>query len=346
VVLGGVLFGTGLILAGFVQSLPGLTSLYWLYLTYGVMVSIGSGAAYGAAVGASVKWFPDRRGMASGLVVGALGFGPVIIAPVAQYLIKDTDLGIMGVFKLFGGVFLAIILLAACFITSPPKGYCPKGYTPKPSGSGSTAPDLTWKRMLGKGKFWLLYILYACGAFSGLMIISQIKPMAMSITHLGEMQAAGIVMALAAANASGRVVWGSVSDKIGRYTALALMFLLTAVAMFLLSTLAGAVLTLILDVVLIGLCYGGYLGLFPSICAESFGEKNLTVNYGLLFSAFSLAGILGPYIGAMFAPPSGMLQPHDYPRAFLIAGALAVCGMLLSLVVRAGASRSAVKPSA
>ncbi len=317
VLVGGLIFGCGLLLAGL-----GVKSLLWIYLTYGLMLSLASGAAYGATVGASVKWFPDKRGLASGIVVAALGFGPVIIAPVAQKLISLY--GILATFQIFGVVFMVVICAASWFITSPPKDYVPTGFVPKVPQGGTPAVNMTWTQMLGQGRFWLLYVLYVCGAFSGLLIISQMKPFAVELAKLDDMKAALVVSILAAANASGRVVWGAVSDRIGRYLSLVFMFLITAVAMFLMTKFAGSSSTLIPLVVFIGLCYGGYLGLFPSMCADAFGPKNLTLNYGLLFSAFSIAGALGPYVGAKFAK-----EPNT---AFVIAGIICCFGLVLALL--------------
>lgn len=332
VLTGGLIFGLGMFLAGFANSLT------MLYVTFGVMMGLGSGAAYGAIVATSVRWFPDMKGLASGLAVGALGFGPFVIVPVAGFLMThdpDPAIAILYTFKVLGVLFLFIMGLASIIMTNPEKGYVPAGYTPPAptaANAATSGKDVAWMEMLGRGRFWLLYILYAFGAFSGLMIISQAKQIAMGLAPSFTDAAAAakfagsIVMILALANATGRVLWGFVSDWIGRIQALAAMFLITAVIMFLMPMLTTGTATLILGAVLIGACYGGYLGTFPSVCAESFGSKCMAVNYALLFSAFSVAAIVGPTVGASISKNTG-----SYNMAFIVAGVLAAIGVVIAV---------------
>lgn len=206
VVVGSVIFALGLILAYF------STSLAILYITYGVMLGIGSGMAYGAIVGASVKWFPDKRGLASGLVVGALGGGPLIIAPVAQSIVVKA--GLHNTFLILGIAFAVIMVAAALFVEAPSKDYVPKGFVQKASGAkAGPAVDMTWSQMIARPWFWVIFVLYILGAFAGLMLISQAMPIAMEMTKLDPKTAAAVVGYMAIANALGRLVWGWVSDK-------------------------------------------------------------------------------------------------------------------------------------
>ncbi len=327
VAIGGVLFSLGMFLGGFSNS------LLWLYLTFGVMMSLGSGAAYGAIVAISVRWFPDRRGMASGLAVGALGFGTAIIAIAAPHLIAMPHVGILGTLKVLGVAFIVIIGLASLVMSNPPKDYAPANFTPRTptAARASSVANLNWSEMLGRPKFWMLYVLYAFGAFSGLMVISQASPIAQEMTGLSKEVAASVVMILGLANATGRVFWGSISDRLGRLTSLALMFLVTAVAMLMLPRLATSYGTLVIAAALIGACYGGYLGTFPSLCADSFGARNAAVNYGVLFTAFSVAAYFGPKVAATIKMGSG-----SYNEAFIIAGVIAIVGFALALAARLG----------
>lgn len=328
IALGGVLFGCGAFLAGFSNSVA------WLYATFGVMMSLGNGAVYGAVVATAVKWYPQRRGMAGGLVVSALGIGTVILAPLAQKLIDVPALGVLGAFRVLGGIFFAITVGASLFVVSPPKGW---DETADCVQEPCAERQFDWRGMLAQGRFWLLYVIYIAGAFSGLMVISQASSIAQELTGLTAAAASLIVGVLGLANAAGRFCWGAVSDRIGRLAALGVMFGVTAVVMLAFSTLAASVSGLIAAVLLVGLCYGGYLGTFPSICADAFGSRNLTVNYALLFSAFSLSGILGPRVGAVIRESSG-----GYSYSFTAAAAVAVFGLALCLAVGAAdRSRSA-----
>ena len=314
VMLGALLMGLGAFLAGFADS------LWWLYLTFGVMMSLGNGSSYGAVIAVSVRWFPDRRGMASGLTVGALGFGTAIIAPFAQWLLQRPGLGVLGMFRVLGVTFFAVLALSSLMMKNPPADFCGE------CDDRSTGSDLKWSKMLTQPRFWLLYVLYAFGVFSGLMVISQAATIAQEMTHLSKAAAAGVVALLGLANAGGRVAWGAVSDRIGRLPSLALMFLVTMAAMFSLPALAAERATLMVAVAVIGLCFGGYLGTFPSLCADSFGAANAAVNYALLFSAFSVAGLAGPWVAARFAEGAG-----GYAAAFRVAGVVCAAGLALSL---------------
>lgn len=324
VIGGGILFGLGMFLCGFTSSIT------WLYLFFGVIMGIGSGAAYGAIVSTSVRWFPDMRGLASGLSVGALGFGTLIIAPVASNLMATAPAGkvpVLWAFTILGIAFLIIISLGAIIIKNPPAGYKPQNWTPKASSRAASVNDFTWKQLFGKVEFWILYLMYISGAFSGLMIISQASPIAQTMAKLTPAVAVGIVASMGLANALGRVFWGFISDKIGRLAALLLMFIVTSLVMFLLPGMAHAYQTLLIAALAISACYGGYLGIFPSVCADYFGPKNLTVNYAMLFTAFSIAAVAGPKVGAQI-----FLSTGSYANAFIIAGAVSSLGGVLTAV--------------
>lgn len=337
VMLGGAVFGLGMFLSGYSSSLT------WFYVTFGVMMGLGSGAAYGAVVSTAVRWFPDKRGLASGLAVGALGFGSFVIAPVAVRLMAiapNQNDAVTYTLKVLGIAFLVIFALASIVIAEPSADYKPAGFKPKSIAAKTVSNEgIVWTQMLKRGRFWLLYGMYACGAFSGLMIISQASPiaatMAADIKALGDgkliaVAAGGVVAVLGLANATGRVLWGYISDKIGRLQSLALMFLITGIMMFLLPKMVGTSHSLKIAAVVIGVCFGGYLGTFPSLCADAFGVKNIAVNYGLLFSGFSVAAIAGPYVGAAINKSSG-----NYSGAFVIAGVVSTVGLFLTLIAKA-----------
>lgn len=342
VFLGGLLFGLGMFMAGFTHYIS------WFYLTFGLIMGIGSGAAYGAVVSTSVRWFPDRRGLASGLAVGALGFGTVVIAPVAEKLMMSApspETAVLYTFKALGIAFLAIIALASILMVNPPKEFL-QSFAAKPAAvKATTGPDVRWTAMLGTGKFWLLYILYACGAFSGLMIISLAKPIAMEIKNSGldpkalTAFAVKAVMSIGVANAAGRVVWAWISDRAGRLPSVALMFLFTMVTMFLMPSLAASK-SVIPAFMLVAACFGGYLGTFPALCADAFGGRNMAVNYALLFSAFSVAAIAGPLVGGKIKMASG-----SYDQAFTVAAIVACIGLLVSIGMIIAQAKSVKSPA-
>ncbi len=324
IIFGGILFGLGMFLTGFADS------FLWVFCFFGIMMGIGSGAAYGAIVATVVRWFPDKRGLAGGIAVGALGCGTLIIAPLAQYLMSHvpaSEVPVLWAFKVFGVAFLIIIILASILMDNPPACYKPSGWEPKAQASGKPALEFTWNQLFSRLNFWILYGMYACGAFAGLMIISQASPIAQKMTRLSPESAVKIVALIGLANALGRVFWGYVSDKIGRLSSILAMFFITAIAMFLLPSAALKETPLLISVLFVGLCFGGYLGIFPSVCADYFGTRNLTLNYALLFSAFSIAAITGPMVGAKI-----VLLTDSYARAFNVAGTVSVAGGILTLV--------------
>jgi len=305
--IGSIIFAAGLILASFATK---SLSLNMLYLTFGVMLGIGSGMAYGSIIGVVAQWFPDKRGLATGLVVAALGGGPIILAPLAEWLLKTYNLA--GTYLIFGIAFAIVMIIAAFIVSTPPAGYKPEGFEPKaPIGNKSTK-DFNAIEMLKAPSFWTLFFLYVSGAFSGLMIISQAKGITLDVImksnfaqgdYAAQLAVTG-VMILAVANAFGRMFWGAISDKIGRIPVLIIMFALNCTIMAFLNIISFNFYTFMISMLVIGLCFGGYLGLFPSLCVDFFGAKNITLNYGILFAAFAVAGVAGPMAGASLEPVS------------------------------------------
>ncbi len=322
IALGALIYGTGLILSSMASSYA------FLCFSMGFMLSIGSGLAYGPIVASAVRWFPDRKGLASGLVVGALGFGPVLIAPLCAVLMNTYHWNVGTLLQMFG--ILALIAMgAATLITSPPTEFSTLMSAPSPSSNGSATkakpvaptPDLPWPKMISTADFWVLAALYFLGAAPGLMVISQANGIFADLGGFKPETTAMLVALLAAANATGRVIWGAVSDYLGRLLTLAMMFLCSAAAMFLLPSATQPM--LLLGVIfMIGATYGGYLGLFPSFCADSFGLKNLSLNYAILFISFSVAAICGPRL-------YGTMTPHT---AFYTAAGLALVGLCGTVV--------------
>ena len=316
ILLGGVIFGLGLILSSFT------TSYSVFCFTFGFMISFGSGLAYGPIVASAVRWFPDRRGLASGLVVGALGFGPVWISPLcAKLLASGCD--ITFILQILGAISM-VAICSASFITSPPVDFAEslakkpdKSKTPVPTDSSKL--ELNWIKMLMRYEFWILAFLFMMGGIPGLMLLSQASPIFSELGGFTATSVASLVAVLAAANAFGRVLWGYISDRLGRLNTLAVMFVCSAAAMFILpyATLPALLVAVIL---VIGTTFGGYLGLFPSFCADAFGLKNLSLNYAVLFIAFSIAAFVGPRLFVF-------LGQH---AAFNAAAVLSLLGCIVS----------------
>ncbi|MGI5880831.1 MAG: OFA family MFS transporter [Syntrophomonadaceae bacterium] len=313
---GGILLGIGLMLSS--QA----TSIMQLYLFYGLIGGAGIGTAYVCPLATCLKWFPDMRGLISGIAVagfgaGALLFKPVILSFLGSYGVSQT-------FFILGIIYLVAVVIGAQFLVVPPAGYVPAGWTPPVAASGQGA-DFSTGEMLKTFQFYVLWIMYLFGCTAGLMVIGLAKDIGTNLVQLDAATAANAVVVVAIFNAAGRIIWGTLSDKLGRMNSLLVMYILAAGAMFAMSSITmnyGSFLGLCS---LIGFCFGGFLALFPSITADYYGTKNVGSNYGIIFVAYGSAAIVGPMIATSMSQLTG---------AFLIAAILCAVAAVMSLLVR------------
>ena len=319
--VGGLIFGAGIILAGFTSSLT------ILYLTYGVLGGFGIGTVYACTVANTVKWFPDKRGLAGGLTAAGFGSGAVVFAPLAVSFINNY--GVLASFKILGVIFMIGICACGTILKAPTQGWKPEGWEPKIKASSAGNIDKTAQEMIKTPNFYILWCMYTIGCISGLMIIAHASPIGQEVIGLTPEVAAVAVSFLGLSNTFGRIFWGTVSDKIGRYNALIGMYIVSGVLLLVLSTARNFPMFLI-GICGIALSFGGFLGIFPSVTADNFGPKNLGINYGVVFTAFGVAAILGPRIAALVKQSSG----GDYTRAFMIASAMNIAGILLTLAMK------------
>lgn len=320
VLIGGLMFGLGMILSGCAKSFG------MLMFSYGILVGLGVGMVYGCTVSNAVKFFPDRRGLAGGLATASYGISSVLIPPVANALIAGC--GVSAAFRILGIVMLAIICVSAFFIKTCPQGFCPDGWTPPAAASGARQADRDWRGMLADKIFYVMIFMLLCGAFSGLMAVSQASPIAQRMIGMTPAAAAIAVSVLALFNAAGRILSGMISDRIG-YVRTFLGVFATAVAALLLLFFCreGSVALFYLGISLLGLCFGSFMGVYPSFTARQYGAKNNSVNYGIMFIGFAVAGYFGPTIMASVYNGTG-----SYKNAFLIAVGLSLLGFALTLL--------------
>jgi MFS transporter, OFA family, oxalate/formate antiporter len=332
--IGGVVLGAGLILAGLTGNFSEEVALFWLVGTYAVLGGIGIGMAYVCPIATCVKWFPDRRGLITGLAVAGFGAGAFFFAPLARALITGgsyqlfgiglfplPQAGIFGTFTVLGFIFLVTVVLGAQLLRNPPAGYCPPGWTPPMAAAGAVHAEFTPREMLRTPVFWVLWVTYLAGSTAGLMIIMKAAPIwqSFSLATVVEIPvahepfvavssaAAMAVAVLAIFNAAGRILWGRVSDTFGRERTLMLMFILCGLLLLGLDWMRAYPLYL-LGVSMIALCFGGYLALYPAVAADYFGTRNIGVNYGLLFTAYGAGGLLGPYLAAALMRDAGGIE--------------------------------------
>jgi len=315
--LGALLFASGFYLTGYANS-PAM-----LYLTYGLMAGLGQGFAYSGALSNSLRLFPDKRGLASGILTGGMGFAAVIASPVASNLIQQQDA--FFAFRTIGLVYIAVIICAIFFIKAAPSGYQPVGWkAPVQTKQGPT--NKNWKQMLQSPLFYIIISMFFVGAFSGLMIASQASPIGQSMFGLSAGTAALYVSLYSIANSSGRFIWGSLSDKIGRSKTLLIIYSVIVLALFSLTIVPGQ-LGFTLGIIGLGICFGGVMGVFPSIVMENYGPANQGVNYGIVFTGYSLAAFFAPKVAVQMA----MANNGNYSVAFYVAIALAFIGLMLTI---------------
>jgi len=318
---GGVLYGLGVFLASFSDH-----GLWWLYLTYGVIGGIGLGFGYIVPVAVLVKWFPDRRGLITGVAVGGFGAGALITAPVATRLIQTV--GVLHTFAYLGIAFLIVTVASGAFMQNPPEGWKPEGWSPTATQIAQRARrDYTLPEALARWQWWALWLLLFLNTSAGISVISQEAPMFQELARVTAVVAAGMVGVVSLGNALGRVLWAGVSDVITRKATFFVMFLIQALLFWFLPGITSAgILTVVALVVL--LCYGGGFGTMPAFAADYFGAKNVGPIYGLMLTAWGFASAFGPLLIAYMRQASGTY----HGALHVIAGVMLISAVLPVLV--------------
>ncbi|MEM0342942.1 MAG: OFA family MFS transporter [Thermoplasmata archaeon] len=314
-ILSGVVYA-----AGYLMSWQFNDSMPMMYLSYAVL-GMGVGIGYSCPLSCCIKWFPDKKGLVSGISVAGFGAGTFIFAQVAQYIIDQAASpaeGLSAAYLYLGIIFLFMVAIGALFLTDPPAGYCPLGWTPPKEGAGSIAKkQFRPGEMVKTRSFILLWTMFVLSATCGLMMIGNVSNVAQNLEdifaakHPGFNPATDNVMVtgqvatmtgiLAVFNGAGRIAWGFISDRIGRTKAMKVMFLTQAVILF---SAAGFILSKPTDEVLaflgltalvslVGFCFGGNFALFPPTTSEYFGNKYFGNNYGIVFTSYAVGGVIG-----------------------------------------------------
>jgi MFS transporter, OFA family, oxalate/formate antiporter len=355
-VAGGIVLGLGYVLGGFFGK-----TLLAQVICIGLIGGSGIGLAYVVPIAVGVKWFPDKKGMITGLAVAGFGFGATLWVKLAgswfnNGLLKTTHVfglpGVQSVFVIYGIVFFVCVLLGSIVMVNPPAGYSPKGWTPpapSTTGKATGSVNLNTGEMLATPQFYMLWLMFCGSAMAGLMIIScivlfgkQALQVSGAVTAETPQQAADAAEAIAGTamafyaifNGLGRIVWGMVSDSIGRKASLFLMCLLQAIIMFAFYKLGGTKTGLIVGACIIGFNFGGNFALFAAATADFFGNKTVGINYGWVFLAYGVAGVLGPQIAGYFTD-SAKGDPTAWMTPFVIAGVACLLASMLALALKA-----------
>lgn len=320
----GIIYGIGYMLSGFAASHHSLNGLYF---GYGVLTGIGMGMGYICPVATLVKWFPDMRGLMTGVAVCGYGFGAAVMSPFAAWEIKRS--GVPLTFWTLGVIYLIVVFSAAQFYANPPQGWRPEGWEPRTAVAKAAGTyNFTVGEALGTWQFYLLFLMLFLNVSAGIMIISQASPMAQEMVGMSVLQAAGMVGLISLCNGLGRVFWAWVSDHLGRARVYFLLFLIQALIFFMLPRLHDWTMFSI-AFALIGLCYGGGFGTMPSFTADFFGAKAMGGVYGIILLAWGLAAIPSPIMIAHIHQDIGKYAP-----AINMITIVMICSLVFPLIAR------------
>ncbi|MDR0137555.1 OFA family MFS transporter [Metabacillus idriensis] len=321
-----VCFAAGLIGAGFAESIG---SLYLLYFFYGVLGGIGLGIGYITPVSSLVKWFPDRRGLATGLAIMGFGFASLIASPVIASLIASV--GIDKTFYILGTVYFMIMISSSLYLAPPPQGWMPPNMKENKTEAETEKSDLsqlTANEAVKTLRFWALWAMLFINVTCGIAIISVASPMAQDIAGLSAAAAAAMVGIMGLFNGFGRIGWASVSDYIGRPNVYTAFFTIQTAAFLLLPNITNAFLFQAL-IFLILTCYGGGFASIPASIGDLFGTKQLGAIHGYILTAWAAAGLTGPLVVSWIRETT-----NSYSLTLSIFGGAFVAALIISILIR------------
>ncbi len=325
--IGGILFGIGTLLAGLADSTG---SLWLLYIGYGLIGGLGNGFGYVTPIATLIRWFPDKRGLVTGLAVMGFGFGAFFMGKIAPAMVNS--MGVANTFYIWGVIFLILVTATAQLYKNPPKGWLPAGFKPS-AGTTSAAQSFTFAQAKKTPQWWMLWLMLCLNISAGLGLISQLSPLAQGviakaqgITDVKELALiGGTILAIASIfNGLGRLFWAWISDAIGRKNVFIAMFITQAILYILLPQISSVLIFTIIACYLLA-CYGGGFATMPAFAADSFGPANIGRVYGIMLTAWSVAGVVGPLVFA---------HPAIKGIALYVAAALLLVGFLLAIAYK------------
>lgn len=359
IVLGaGILFGVGWIGSGFATSLP------LLYFFFSLCAGAGNGFLYNTIVAIVTKWYPDKRGLANGVCIGAIGLGPVFFAPLGNFLIESLD--VQMAFRVVGLIWIVIYLIFSWLLYVPPANWAPKGWraeTVEAKGTSATKEDavsdhddqdgsvvtssttqiaedkvvegsvvlrevnFTTKQMFKQPLYYVLFFILMVASTSGLMVTGHASNIGQELAQLSASEGAIMVSVLAFGSFLGRLCFGVISDKIGRYNTLIVALLLNAVVMLGFMAQAHTFVAFLIAVSLVGASFGGTMSVVPAIVGDEFGSANFGQNYSFVYPGYTVASFVGPIAAASAVEAVG-----SYVPSFYIAGGIALVGIVLVLI--------------
>jgi OFA family oxalate/formate antiporter-like MFS transporter len=340
-----MILGSLCILAGWLLSGTIARSVFDLYVYYGVIAGTGAGIIYISCVANAVKWFPDRRGLAAGLTSAGFGGGAALtIMPIASTI---GSIGWAPTMAIWGVVQGIIAFAAALILRHPPSGWAPAGWNQRSKQVGKAVVqsrvNYTWSQTLKRPEFYLLYVMFVLACSGGLMATGNLSQIGRAL-KVADMKVWGIALIpltatlTSIANALSRILWGSVSDRLGREYTMALAFSIEALLIYLVTRIAGSAVAFVVLFTFVFLFWGEIYSLFSAMTGDIFGAKNASVNYGMVYSAKGLSSILAGYGAAALA--AVFAGSFDVP--FYIAAICCLAAAILALFVVRPVARSRI----
>lgn len=329
VIAGGIILATGFMLASFVTA----SAPWLLWLSYGIMGGIGMGFTYTTTIACAQKWYPEKKGLVTGLIVAALGLGGVIFTPIIEVLIENfggISVGEQPTFRVISVVFIVVCTIGGLFMKDAPDTIS----TPNSNGdtktvSAAVGPNFSPKEIIRKKEYYIMLFAFMMACMGGLMMIGFAKPIAFA-KGLTEIAAVGVLI-VSLCSSLGRLFWGMASDKIGRKRTIIVLLLGSGISSLLVSFAEGYFIFLV--IALIGFFYGGILSSFPSLTAEVFGAKHMATNYGLVMIGFGIGAVLSSYIAGHYKNIASENIDLMTP-AFIIAAVCAAIGIILMMALK------------
>jgi OFA family oxalate/formate antiporter-like MFS transporter len=322
--IGGILFGIGTLLAGLADQIG---SLFLMYLSFGLIAGLGNGFGYVTPIATLIRWFPDKRGLVTGLAVMGFGAGAFFMGKIAPGMV--ISMGVAKTFYIWGVIFLILVTGAAQLYKNPPKGWLPAGFKPSTAKGVSAAESFTFDEAKKTPQWWMLWGMLFLNVSAGIGLLSQLSPMAQdvlkkTITDPANLAlAGGTILAYASIfNGLGRLFWAWISDAIGRRMVFIIMFITQAILYIILPQIGSELLFTLFACYLLA-CYGGGFATMPAFAADSFGPTYIGRVYGIMLTAWGAAGVVGPFV---FASVKGI--------ALYVAAVFLVVGLLLAIAYK------------
>lgn len=322
-ILGAIFYGVGVLLGG-VALRAG--NFWFLLFGYGLIAGIGNGLAYVVPIATLIRWFPDKRGMITGLAVMGFGFGAFFIGMIIPGLINNV--GVANSFFILGAVYLVLTLLASAVLKNPPAGWLPKGFTP-PATTVSAADSFSWTEAKRTRQWYMLWGMLFLNVTAGMGLLSKLSPMAQEVIKFAQniddpaklaVLGGGVLATASIFNGLGRLFWAAVSDKIGRRGTYMVMFATQAILYILLPQISSVLVFTIIACYLLA-CLGGGFAVMPAFAADSFGPAYIGRIYGFLLTAWGAAGVVGGFVFAEF----------NKQQSLFTAAGLLIVGFIIAL---------------